>query len=301
MEGGGKNVIFQLTANRLEQINVKMYLGGTCEKGKSIRKKYLDVLCLVVFFSCTGLLYDSYGEYSVYAASAAKGWCSMGKNRYYYVNGKPAKGMKKIGSHTYYFSKTGVMQKNKWVQFGSYKRYFGSNGRMVKNRRVGLRTINKQGLYKIGIREQAEKLAKKWVNQALKQKKGTTTKLRACYNYLKNYRYTGTTLAFPSAATKYNGWDARYAKDFFSRRSGNCFSYSCGFAFMAKELGYKPKIVVGKAENENGAMNVHAWVEITGRVYDPEREYSIYHKGVFYGRTYGKMKLRYVKEYSISL
>lgn len=271
------------------------------KRKKAYGKGIVIVCCLVVFFSWAILMYDGDGGFSAYAASAANGWHSIGKNRYYYVNGKAAKGLKKIGSNTYYFSKTGVMQKNKWVKFGSYKRYFGSNGRMVKNRRIGLRTVNKQGLYKVGVREQAEKQAKKWVNQALKQKKTTTTKLRACYNYLKSCRYTGTTLAFPSAATKYNGWDARYAKDFFSRRSGNCFSYSCGFAFMAKELGYKPKIVVGKAENENGAMNVHAWVEIDGRVYDPEREYSIYHKGVFYGRSYGKMKLRYVKEYSISL
>ena len=265
------------------------------------KKSIFIICCLVLFFSQIESWCVDPGVSDVHAAASENGWRSIGKGRYYYVNGKPAKGLKKIGGYTYYFSKTGVMQKNKWVQFGSYKRYFGSNGRMVKNTRIGLRSINKQGLYKIGVREKAEKMAKKWVNQALKQKKSTTTNLRACYNYLKNCRYTGTTLAFPSAATRYNGWDAKYAKDFFSRRSGNCFSYSCGFAFMAKELGYKPKVVVGKAENENGEMNVHAWVEINGRVYDPEREYSVYHKGVFYGRSYGGMKLRYVKEYQITL
>lgn len=112
------------------------------------KKSIFIICCLVLFFSQIESWCVDPGVSDVHAAASENGWRSIGKGRYYYVNGKPAKGLKKIGSYTYYFSKTGVMQKNKWVQFGSYKRYFGSNGRMVKNTRIGLRSINKQGLYK---------------------------------------------------------------------------------------------------------------------------------------------------------
>lgn len=293
VEGGGKNDILK---------NKRLF--GLLEGGRMMKKiRYLlaafaviwglDVFCHMDGFKGIPL--------RVKAESFKDGWKTSEKKRYYYQNGRPVKGLKKIGKNTYYFSKQGVLQKNKWITFGKYKRYFGKNGRMVKNRRIGMRKLDNRGLYKIGAREQAEKLAEKWVERALKQKKGKVTDLRACYNYLKRCRYFGSAIPYPERSTRYNGWDAKYAKDFFTKNGGNCFSYSCGFAFMAKELGYKPKIVVGKAENENGEMSLHAWVEINGRVYDVEREYSKYHKGVFYGRTYKGMKLRYEKGFEIGI
>ena len=56
-------------------------------------------------------------------------------NKYYYMNGKPVKGGKKIGDAWYYFDlNTGVMYKNMWRDKEGRKYYYDENGRLVSNK-----------------------------------------------------------------------------------------------------------------------------------------------------------------------
>ncbi len=59
-------------------------------------------------------------------------------------------------------------------------------------------------------------------------------------------------------------WPVVYAYDMFGpRKGGNCMSYASSFAYLAKAAGCKNVY----ACNSGG----HAWVEVNGRVYDPEQ------------------------------
>lgn len=54
-----------------------------------------------------------------------------GKRYYLRKNGTLAVGYRKIGDDYYYFSKTGVMYKNRWAYARGYKFYFGKNGKRL--------------------------------------------------------------------------------------------------------------------------------------------------------------------------
>jgi len=60
----------------------------------------------------------------------AKGWLTVGSKTYYLKGSKgtAAAGLTKVAGRRYYFSKSGVMQKNKWVTKGSSKYYVGKDG-----------------------------------------------------------------------------------------------------------------------------------------------------------------------------
>lgn len=80
----------------------------------------------------------------------ASGWISMKGNRYYYKNGVPLTGWRKIGGKRYYFNEEGIRQtglqkigtytyylgddgvrQTGWVRIEGRKYYFDSNGRMA--------------------------------------------------------------------------------------------------------------------------------------------------------------------------
>ena len=170
---------------------------------------------------------------------------------------------------------------------------------MVTDKVVDRRIISKKGIYKIGGRETAEKLAKSWVKKALKADGGKHSRLRACYSYCKNFTYCPVSMDPPVKAEKYNGWDAACARAMFLSRKGNCYYYAAAFAFMARELGYDAKVAVGTASDRYGRFNAHAWGEINGKIYDPEREFSPYHPQGGYGKTYAKAPYTYKKKFSV--
>ena len=68
----------------------------------------------------------------------SSGWVTKDGAKYYYVSGEPIKGLRKIGSHKYYFNlSNGKMLRNKWKVINNRKYYFGKNGRMVKKKWIG--------------------------------------------------------------------------------------------------------------------------------------------------------------------
>ena len=93
----------------------------------------------------------------------------------------------------------------------------------------------------------------------------------------------------PSKGTHY------YAHIGYSVHKGNCYVMAATFCELAKDLGYNAVEVYGWDPAANGAQLPHSWVEIDGRIYDPEAEYEL---GTYNGwnRAYGERgTLRYHK------
>lgn len=62
------------------------------------------------------------------------------------------------------------------------------------------------------------------------------------------------------------------------RRAGNCYNFACGFAVLAKVIGYEPNVILGRIHgNRDGAADGftrHAFVQIDGCYYDPELKWA---------------------------
>lgn len=77
-------------------------------------------------------------------------------------------------------------------------------------------------------------------------------KLRACWNYITDWRKFNYGGDDPDRSKK--GWYRETALKMLSSRTGNCYSFACAFAAMAKEVGYKNiKVIIGYD---------HCWVTI---------------------------------------
>ena len=170
---------------------------------------------------------------------------------------------------------------------------------MVTNQIVNSRRIDSKGIYRCGRREAVERLYKKIIAKITKKKMTRSQKLRTCYKWMLRCHYLPVS-PYPSEDSKYNGWDVAYASNMLKRRRGNCFSYSCAFAFFARCLGYDAKIVVGRALDQyKNHFNEHCWVEIKGKVYDPERESFWKNTGSMYGKSYSELPYKYTKVFEI--
>ena len=251
------------------------------EKMKSAENKRWILMTAIILMLCVSSLCE--GPIRTEAASKI----SRQKN-----------GLQKKGRY-YYFYKNGKKQKG-WVSFGRTKRFFRkSDGRMVTNQIVNSRRIDSKGIYRCGRREAVERLYKKIIAKITKKKMTRSQKLRTCYKWLLRCHYLPVS-PYPSEDTKYNGWDVAYASNMLKIRGGNCFSYSCAFAFLARCLGYDAKIVVGRALDQyKNHFNEHCWVEIKGKVYDPERESFWKNTGSMYGKSYSELPYKYTKVFEI--
>lgn len=222
----------------------------------------------------------------------APGWHKKANGRKYYIksNGKKATGWTKIKGKYYYFKKNGILYpKTGWVKIGKYtyfikkngsrsepgirrykgkSYYFDKNGRLVTNKRAYVikntyYNISSKGvLEKISSLEaQCQKEAQKFISKHTNSSMTKQQKLRACFNYL---------LAYMRYRPQGPDWSEFRQKEWYYRRAintfrsptldGNCYSFACTVAACAKELGYKPTVVVITAD--------HGFVMIDGKYYD---------------------------------
>lgn len=193
-------------------------------------------------------------------------WVKTNGNLYYYdKNGKKLKGLKKISGKYYYFDSKYV-QRVGWQKINNDYYYFniahGKKGYMQKSKTVDGITLDKNGkakktsdaLDKLGILIKANQVVEKITNANMTR----TQKLKKCFDYTKTtYKYT-TWRKFSAV----KNWERAYAKDMFYKGRGNCFSYASAFAYLANALGYTNLYVVSSGG--------HGWVEINGKVYDPD-------------------------------
>ncbi len=222
----------------------------------------------------------------------AAGWHKTAKGRRYYIqqDGSKAVGWTKINGRYYYFMGNGILtQKTGWVKIGGnlyYLRkngsrydegfykingkvyYFDKDGKLVVNKRayaIGNRyyNIDIHGVaeYISALEAQCEVEAQKFIQKHAKPTMSAKEKLRACFRYL---------LAYMRYRPQPPNWSEFKAKEWYYQKaintfrsptlSGNCYSFACTVAACAKELGYKPTVVVIKAD--------HGFVIIDGKYYD---------------------------------
>lgn len=112
--------------------------------------------------------------------------------------------------------------------------------------------------------------------------------LRAAFNFAKMTYKSGE--INPSKGTHY------YAHIGYSKHTGNCYVMAGTFCELAKALGYNAVQVYGWDPSTSGARLPHSWVEIDGKIYDPDVAVEV-PSLLSYGATYGaKGTLRYHKE-----
>ncbi len=103
-------------------------------------------------------------------------------------------------------------------------------------------------------------------------------KLRACYEYVRAFKYLGRNAALPRSVKTIPHENAvEYARKIFETGKGDCYNFAASFCFLARALGYEATAVVGSCGYAwSYSAIAHGWVEIImdGETYlfDPQIE-----------------------------
>lgn len=123
-------------------------------------------------------------------------------------------------------------------------------------------------------------------------------KLRACYEYVRGFKYLGRNAALPhTVKTIPHEKAAEYAGKIFETGKGDCYNFAASFCFLARALGYQATAIVGSCSYVwNNAAIAHGWVEIeqNGRTYlfDPQIENYNARMGIS-NETHGAYRVSY--------
>lgn len=182
-------------------------------------------------------------------------------------------------------STTGKSSKG-WVITSGGQRKYRKNSKAVKDCRY--RTPNSKKLSS-GQRSdlRAYQRARRIVNGITNSHMSKSEKLKVCYKWLiRSNGYGG----WRRLSDGGNYWYAINANDLFEHRRGDCISYACAMAYMAKVIGYNN---VNVCSRDTRAGNHHTWTEINGRVYD---SYFGKRRGIkkYYGISYKKYDYKVV-------
>lgn len=236
---------------------------------------------------------------SANAAPKTNQWVNKGRYRYYYnQKGKKVKNkVKQIGNFRYSFDKKGRMQTG-WQIFSSKKAYFSKkSGRMQVNKKVNGVKIGKSGYVKLSKTELKEQKALEKANQILA--KITTSKMSKSQKLYAAFQYMTSRANFSYRTWRgfsvYDGWEYDYALEMYEKRAGNCYNFACGFAMLAKAIGYQPQVIAGRVpggvDGAPDGFTRHSLVKINGLYYDPEAQFDGWARGV-YGLGYYPMYLQ---------
>ena len=166
--------------------------------------------------------------------------------------GNPRTGYFVYRNNLYYADSLGSCYQNRSTQKGKF--YFTDKGTARKNTDVQLKIQTMQIVSKI-----------------TKSNMSRGQKLRACWKYAvdrSRFSYGGS-----DPNLKKKGWYRETALAMLKTKRGNCYSFACAFAALAREVGYKNiKIKVGYD---------HCWVTINGKHYDPQTQWSGWIPGVY--------------------
>ena len=229
------------------------------------------------------------------SGAMATGWHQIdGKWYYFGANGVMCHGWKEIEGTWYYLGHpdnletgamvTGVVNTKESSETAKYY-YFAANGAWKKT----CLTVSSDGSDWVVIKGIATKVvteSDRTLYRAMNVLTSITTddmtdaeKLRAAFNHIKN-DYPEFNTRVPHDRS-YN-WPVLYANDIFvgtganrtGTKGGNCFSCAASFGYLAKAIGYTNVY----ACNSGG----HGWIEMDGKVYDPEWER--HNSGSFFAR-----------------
>ncbi len=204
------------------------------------------------------------------------------KGKYYYAYNEKGKKYKvstptivSIKNHYYcVYDKKGRVKTSSWFTIKGKLYRAKKNGRLVVDASYDGIAFNKNGAAKNSVSTRLKL-------KCMKIAKSRGYSLRSCFNYM---AYGGF-----SYASKYpklrSGWTRSTAYDMLMTKRGNCYSFACAFAALAKECGYSPRVycgrIPGSRDGARDGMTRHCWVVINGKFYDPEGEFAGFAKGYF--------------------
>lgn len=220
------------------------------EKPQKIMKRCAAVvMAFILTVSGNGLMVNAATTQTEVTVNAGKvyqnnrpytGWYSTKGQKYYSVNGKRAKGWRKIGGKYYYFAGNYRLAVNKIV--GSKSRgyyYVDENGMRVTTKEI----------------RQAVSFVMKYSSPKLSRQK----RLKKCFQALLKYPYHRMTDGEPSARKI-----ASCARYMFSAKRGNCYRYASAMAYIGRVLGYDTRVAVGAvtARGPKAPLSPHGWCEV---------------------------------------
>ena len=224
------------------------------------------------------------------SAKKKKGIVKEGAFKYYYnEKGKKATKFVKVDKDTYYFTPDAIsistlgnpktvnpkasMVKGWYKISGKYYFFDRSTGKMAVNTTVDGIKVNKQGVAKASkynVEKMDTMIRAREIMQVLTEPKDSVAKkTEKCFNYvLKDVGLMPWRFLNQERSKK--DWDLVFANDILDPNAhdifpyGDCTSFACGFAYLAKECGNKKVLIIDNGDTEK----LHAWVEIDGLIYD---------------------------------
>lgn len=197
------------------------------------------------------------------------------------------KSLQNVGKYTYYVDKKGRATIG-WFTIGSKLYRADAKGRLTKSKTIEGIVLTKKGYAKTNTASRLKKVTMSIVSQITRPTMSKSEKLRACWNYVTNrgrFRYVTINPNFNK-----KGWQRELAYTLLNSGIGDCYGFACGFAALAREVGYNPVVVLGRVSGtRDGAadgLTRHGWVEINGLTYDPEAQWMGWFPGVYGSGSY---------------
>ena len=123
-------------------------------------------------------------------------------------------------------------------------------------------------------------------------------KLRACYDYVRSFKYLGRNAALPRTVKTMPYENATaYARKIFETGKGDCYNFAASFCFLARALGYEATAIVGSCGYVWSSTAIaHGWVEIVmgaeTYLFDPQIENYNLRAGIS-NATHGAYQVSY--------
>ena len=255
---------------------------------KSLRARGMALALALTLAAGAPAAYVALTPVEVSAKAVKKGLKQENGKFYFYVKGKKVKNSwQTVKGKRYYFKGNGAAAIG-WTKIQNKAYYFNTKGVMAKNKTVDKVRLNSKGQASLTQRVQMLLLVQNVTGTGANSAQAKEKRLRACYDHMVNkcsYRPRETPSGKPSK------WEVKYAYEMLRDKGGNCYSYAAGFAMLARGCGYDAKLVVGSIQKPGEELIAHAWVEIGGKVYDPQTQQTLQKnsglKVDLYGKSYG--------------
>lgn len=242
----------------------------------------------------------------------ATGWQALNGKKYYFSkdSGKLATGAKKINGRYYIFNSKGQLAKSGgvsltavgggyycadkngialsgWRVIGNRLYYASGTGKVKTNATYNGVTFGSKGAAVDNLNTKLKIKTMQILSSITNRNMTQSQKLSACWSYVVGggFRYAAK---YPNLGV--SGWQRQTAYDMLTTHTGNCYSYACAFAALAKEIGYQPYVICGRVHGSRDraadGLTRHAWVRINGLYYDPEAHYAGWRRGIYQNSGY---------------
>ena len=176
------------------------------------------------------------------AKKKLRGWVTKKRKTYYYVDGEPVSGWRRIRKKWYFFDEeTKALVKN----------------RITGNKEGGFYYVDAEG---IRVTDQVVQMAVEVARANTTEDMTKLEKLYACYQYfVKKCRYRS--YHDGESSTKMSS----FARDMFKNRQGNCYRGAAALAYCARVLGFETRVGIGGVTSHaRGRLYDHGWMEQKG-------------------------------------